>query len=186
MRPRWADPWFSNGQLLGADYPYAEVYDPVTGTFQALPGQDHIHPTKFPYYPGSVAGPGMMWSNHPNGGKVLRLPDGKVWFTGGVGGWWGGLNQQGLGWDFNEGSDLFVPETNLFAGLPGVYAPPANAGSRLINAHHAMELLQDGRVFMTKGLVLGSYNGTPPARAGKNVGILDSATGANQDLGPVL
>ena len=90
----YSDPWRGasntqwNGSPYGHEYPFAEIYDPVSGTFSALPNRT-IGPLN---WPDSLYHPGTFWSARcviattgVRGNNCFR--SGQVWFSGGVWGW---------------------------------------------------------------------------------------------------
>ena len=187
----YSDPWEGgantqwNGSPYGHEYPFAEIYDPVSGTFSALPNR-LVGPLNWPdslCHPGTFGGPGLMCDSHDWSSRQQLLPSGQVWFSGGVWGWAnylvGGL------WDNTkgEGTEVFDPSIGLFSP-----ASTLSGGSTWnLLSHHAVALLPDGCVFTTRGLILSAIGPLGwPARAGRNVIIFDSAANTTQELTQAL
>lgn len=126
---RWVDNWsprYDPGpppKEVRNAFPFAEVYNPATGTFQALPSQKWpdvktYNGVSLTSVCGPMEGPGMMRSNHP-AGSVMKLSDGRILIGGGNEGWvtflgkmvdpgWSGSVDSGEGWDvFNPTSGKF-------------------------------------------------------------------------------
>jgi len=159
----WADPWLGgtntahNGLPYGHQFPFAEVYDSASGTFQALP----INNPGITIQTGTIDAPGRMISDHGCGGQATLLRDGRVWFTAGAFGWWSAIDRH----LFAEGSESFDPQNKLFSA--------ANYGLNLY-AYHGLESLADGRVFILQGLLPWDRSMPGgPAYASQNAGIFN-------------
>lgn len=172
---QWLDPWspYANDPvqhgLPWARYsPFAELFDPTSGTFTALPmSQPHPAPAAGGVYANALQGPGMMWSNH-SWGQALKLANGKVLILGGdFHGWWSSLVTGTLSGTRNEGVDLFDPATGTFdlsSSAPWRFTVgyPAGSGIFGVGTTPRMESLQDGRVLITVGHLTDEGNGTRP------------------------
>lgn len=145
--------------------PWAEIYDPSTGTFQALPMNGRS--------PSEFQGPGLMNDSH-YGGQILKMSNGKVMVWGG----WGDFMHSsytegsGWGWDYRITTipDFFDPAANLFALTPDQDIPNAPLGKPFA----ALANLSDGRVLITGGLspevpTPGQVTGPPAADRGTQI-----------------
>lgn len=195
---QWLDPWspFANdpvqsGKAWARYYPYAELFDPATGTFTALPAsQPHPGPLNRAPYTTALQGPGMMWSNH-SWGSALKMTNGKVLVTGGdYRGWWSSLLPL-MGMQI-EGADLYDPAAGTFDLSPG--APwRFNLGFQSFGAGTTprMESLADGRVLLTYGHLTNEGNGTTPASGQPILPVnrpvlIDPATMQTTPTGPMV
>jgi len=172
---QWHDPWSTYAQLPpqeGIDYttwnekfPSAEVYNPVSGTFQALPGNSYDPtgmvdnsriPTSIPF-----ALPGLMLSTHGELGSCLKLSNHQVIAFGGDGeGWWSDLLGVGLepglwttdGFDcFTPGPDTFNPKWSGKASWPGWILTNLEGMSLGFGQGSAAVNLQDGNALLCLG-----------------------------------
>ncbi len=187
---RWADPWEGasntqwNGTAFGHAYPFAEIYNPGSGTFSALPVRT-IGPLVGweLYHPGTLSGPGLMCDSHDSSSRVQLLPSRKVWFSGGVWGWGNFLGHGSWESDKGEGVEIFDPGTGLFS--PAMTLSNGTIWNN--HSHHSATPLGDGRLLVTRGLILGASGELgQPAMAGRNASFFDSAANTLEDLGQIL
>jgi len=133
--------------LLLHEVPWAEIYDPTSGTFQALPVSGRS--------PSSFQRAGLMNDSH-RGGQILKMANGKVMVWGGWGDFmhsgYDNSNPQNPFWSWNylvtTIPDFFDPATSLFALISDQNIPSTPTGEPF----SALASLPDGRVLIAGGL----------------------------------